>query len=97
MFRSLKRAFLLLSYRARWQWAGMVCLSVVEAVAESIGAAAIFSLIKIIDNPAGVFDIPVVSGMYAALSWREGETIILSFTFMVCLFYISKNLFLSMS
>ena len=94
MFRTIKEAFLLLDVRRRIQWAALVPLSLVEAVAEAIGAGAIFCLLKVLADPGKILDIPIISNLYVTLSGTDERTIIFSFAFLVAAFYVLKNVFL---
>jgi len=97
MVRRIQRMFSLLSQRLRMYWLSLVPVSVVEAILESIGAVAIFSLIKILDNPDSIYTIPVVSQLFETLDIKGNSSIVLSFTIMVTFFYILKNTFLLVS
>ena len=97
MLKGVERVFRMLPRRTRWQWASLIPISVFEALFESLGAAALFFLIKILNSPEEVFNIPVVGRIYSALSIEEEKSIILSFAVTVVLFYLIKNSFLLLS
>ncbi len=94
MYRTIKEAFLLLDLRRRFQWAALVPLSLVEAIAEAIGAGAIFCLLKILADPSKILDIPFISGLYVAVSGTDGKTTVFFFAFLVAAFYVFKNVYL---
>jgi len=94
VFKQIKSAFLLIPLPMRRYWAGLIPLSVTEAVAEGLGAAAVYSLLRVMIHPAEVFDIPVISRLYTALSLPDEKKIIFSFVLMVCIYYVLKNFFL---
>ncbi len=94
MFKQIKTAFLLLPPSMRRYWAGLIPLSAAEAAAEGLGAAAVYALLKVMMDPAAVYDIPVVSRLYTGLALADEKTVIFSFVLMVCLYYMLKNFFL---
>ena len=73
----------------------MIPLAVLAAAMEATGAAAVFGLIKILGDPTQASRLPVVSAIYNVLPWHDNKSIVLSFTFLVALFYISKNTLLA--
>ncbi|MBI3302784.1 MAG: ABC transporter ATP-binding protein [Deltaproteobacteria bacterium] len=91
MIATLRKCLLFLSPQIRWRWAGLIPLAVAAALLETLGAAAVFALMKIISDPSHVSRLPVVSAIYRVLPWREGRAVVLSFTVLVALFYILKN------
>jgi|WetSurMetagenome_2_1015567.scaffolds.fasta_scaffold13746_1 ATP-binding cassette, subfamily B, bacterial PglK len=93
MFRSIYNAFLLLDFRSRLRWLALAPFSVLDAVLEGIGAVAIFSLLRIIGNPEKVYEIPLLSTIYREISWPDQEGIVITFTFLVTLFYLLKSVY----
>ncbi len=92
MLRTFQQSWSFLSRRERRQWAGLVPLAVLAAGVETVGAAAVFGLIKIISNPDSAKDLPLASGLYAALPRHDRQTVIVAMTVCVALLYIFKNL-----
>jgi ATP-binding cassette subfamily C protein len=68
-----------------------VPLAVVLALLETVGALSVFTLIKIVSDPAQASQLPVVSTVVTLLPWRGEQAVVLSFTVMVALFYLMKN------
>ncbi|MBI4773021.1 MAG: ABC transporter ATP-binding protein [Deltaproteobacteria bacterium] len=97
MLKVVKRIFRMLPRRVRWHWASLIPFSFFEALFESMGAGALFFLIKILNSPDEVFHIPVVGRIYSAMSIERNRSIILSFAVMVVLFYLIKNGFVFLS
>jgi ABC-type multidrug transport system fused ATPase/permease subunit len=91
MLTTLRQCLSLLDAPARWRWAGLIPLAMVSAVLETIGAASVFTLIKIVDDPAQAHSFPGVSTLVALLPWTDDQAIILSCTALVALFYTAKN------
>ena len=94
MFSKIQKIFFLLSPRMRLCWLGLIPLSLAEACFESIGAAAVFALIKIMDSPASISSMPFVSRFYAAFNMHDRAAVVLSFTIMAAFFFVLKNIFL---
>jgi len=90
----IKKAYLLLDRRSRRQWFWLVPLAFLEGIVESVGAAGVFTLIRVIEQPLMILDLPVLGSAYRYLGWGSGKVIILSFTFLVAAYYIGKNVFL---
>ncbi|MEW6366839.1 MAG: ABC transporter ATP-binding protein [Acidobacteriota bacterium] len=94
MLASIRKLLSLLSPRMRLGWFGLIPLSLVEAVLESLGAAAVFALIRIMDSPSSAYSMPVVSMLYSALGIRDATGLILSFTLAAACLFVFKNFFL---
>jgi len=90
----IKKAYHLLDPRSRRQWLWLVPLAFLEGIVESVGAAGVFTLIRVIEQPFMILDLPVLGPAYRYLGWESGKIIILSFTFLVAAYYIGKNFFL---
>lgn len=63
MLTDLRRAFVLLDRRELWRWIALVPLAVVVAGFETVGAAAIFLLVRLLADPAHA-QLPVVGGLF---------------------------------
>jgi ATP-binding cassette, subfamily B, bacterial PglK len=95
MLATLRKCLTFLPLQARWRWAWLVPLAVTGALLEAIGAATVFALIKIISNPSQATSLPVISTIYTILPWHEERRVVFSFTILVALFYILKNILLA--
>lgn len=91
MITSLKQCLLLLEPPARWRWVGLVPFAIGSALLETIGAASVFALIKIVNDPTQARVLPGVSTIVALLPWTDEQAIILSCATFVALFYVAKN------
>ena len=94
MLATLRKCLTFLSPRERRQWAWLIPFAVTGALLESIGAATVFVLIKIINNPSEVISLPGFSRLSPLLPWHGEKQIVFSFTVLVALFYVSKNILL---
>ena len=72
---------------------GLVPLTMVAALFETCGAAAVFLLVKIVNDPAESASLPFVSSFADWLGLKEAQSIILAFTVALATFYLLKNLF----
>ena len=75
----------------RWQWAGLIPLAVLAAVAEAFGAAAIFGFLQVIADPSRVEMLPIVSSVYQRLLPLEDRLAIVVFGLLLMLFYLARN------
>ena len=57
----------------RWKWAVLAPISVLTGIIEAGAAAAVFALIKIINDPAQMTRIPIASRIAAALPHSSPE------------------------
>jgi len=93
VFAKIRKIFFLLTPRMRLCWAGLIPFSFAEACLESIGAAAIFALIKIMDSQQSISGIPIVSRLCAIFNMHDRTTVVLTFTVMAAVFFVLKNIF----
>lgn len=91
MFATLRKCLLLLPSAMRWRWAMLVPFTVLAAVLETLGAAAVFMLIKILSDPSQVDALPLPSKLAALLQGSAGSHIVPVFTLFIMFFYITKN------
>lgn len=97
MLDSLKKCFSLISRRERWQWFALLPLAVVAALLESLGAVAVFTLIKLVSEPSRIdelHDLPYLGGLHLPAS---DTSVVLLFTVAVGFFYVFKSLVLTAS
>ncbi|HEV8715169.1 MAG TPA: ABC transporter ATP-binding protein [Candidatus Binatia bacterium] len=95
MLATLGKCLAFLPVPARWRWASLIPLAVTGALLEAVGVVAVFTLIKIINDPSQVTSVPVISHIYTMFPWHEERQIVFSFTILVGLFYIVKNCLLA--
>jgi len=93
MLARIGKIFILLSPRLRLCWAGLIPLSLAEAALETIGAAAVFSLIKIMDSPQSMTGMPYVAKLCTVFSLQDPTAVVLPFTIAAALFFVLKNVF----
>lgn len=91
MLITLKRCLLLLDARARRRWVGLVPFVMVSALLETVGAASVFALVKIVSDPAHARQLPGLSAFLISLPWQDEQSILVSCTLAVALFYVFKN------
>ena len=72
----------------------VIPLLLLTAAVESVGAAAVYALVKIITDPARVGQIPVVATVATWLPWQDRAAVVSSFAALAALFYVAKNAFL---
>ena len=95
MVAKIRKICTLLSPRLRLCWLGLIPLSVAAAVLETIGAAAVFALIKIMDSPQSISGMPAAAKLAAAFNLHDRATIAVSFTILAAFFFVLKNVGLS--
>ena len=95
MWTDIRNSLALLPPGARWRWALLVPVTLLAATVEAFGAAAVFGLIRIIGEPAQAATLPVASWVTARLPWRDPRAIVFTFTVLVMVFYIARNVVLS--
>ncbi|HEV8616953.1 MAG TPA: ABC transporter ATP-binding protein [Methylomirabilota bacterium] len=95
MWTDIRNCLALLPPGARWRWGLLVPVTLLAAAVEAFGAAAVFGLIKIIGDPAQATSLPIASWITARLPWRDPGAIVFTFTVLVMVFYIARNVLLS--
>jgi ATP-binding cassette subfamily C protein len=91
MLNTLRQCLSLLDASTRRRWIGLAPLAATSALLETVGAAAIFALIKIVSDPAQAAQFPGVSTLVTLLPWQDNQSIVLSFTLLMAMFYLVKN------
>jgi ATP-binding cassette subfamily C protein len=86
------RRIVALSTEGRWRWMALVPLALASAAAEATSAAALFGLIKIVEEPARAGSLPVARTLYAWLPSHDDRAVVLTFTVLLVVFYLVKNL-----
>lgn len=74
----------------RWRWAAMLPLALVAAALETVGAAAVFLLIKVISDPAGIRHLPFAPWVPARMA-DGGREAVLWISLGIAVFYLFKN------
>ncbi len=95
MIETVRRCLALLPAADRRRWALVPVLAMLSGVAEAGAAAAVFALIRIIDDPGEALRMPVTAWLAAHLPAREPAAVVLQFTALVALYQIAKNLLLA--
>jgi ATP-binding cassette, subfamily B, bacterial PglK len=90
----LKQCVAMVPREMRWQWAAVLPLILLTAATESVGAAAVYALVKIVADPSRVAEIPVVATIAARLPWHDPVSVVTVFAALAALFYVLKNAFL---
>ncbi|MFI5178752.1 MAG: ABC transporter ATP-binding protein [Vicinamibacterales bacterium] len=89
MIADLRRALVLLDRVDRWRWAALVPLAALVAALETVGAAAVFVLVRLLADPTQSARLP------AALGWlpRGGDSRASTLVFVaaVVAFYLVRN------
>src|SRR5438876_598620 len=91
MLAVLKKCLMLLTPRERWQWLGLIPLTIAGAVMEALGAAMVLWSLKMISVPSQFAELPIGRVLYQVLPWRDGQEGLLYFTGLMALFYLLKN------
>src|SRR5262244_4214635 len=91
MLTALKQCLVMLTPRERWQWAGLIPLTITVAVMEALAAVLVLGFIKLIGAPSQFAALPMVRAIYQVLPWRNGQESLLFFTVLIALFYVLKN------
>src|SRR4051794_20264682 len=91
MIAYVKKCLAFLPPRLRWRWAALLPLALVAAALETVGAAAVFFLIKVVSDPAAVADLPLASALSPWIDWSGGHTTVAWLSLAVAIFYLFKN------
>ena len=76
----LRQFFGHLSRRRKLQLLGLVCLMLLGAVAELVTIGAVVPFISLLARPEMAAELPVLQHAFAALGWRDPDTLILPMT-----------------
>jgi ABC-type multidrug transport system fused ATPase/permease subunit len=88
----LKSVRMLPESRRRW-WLALPVLASVTGGAEAVAAAAVFGLVKILQDPTSVSTIPIASRVLPLLPSQTPRGLVVEFTALVALFHVAKNVF----
>jgi ATP-binding cassette, subfamily B, bacterial PglK len=90
MITRVRKCIMFLPRQLRWRWAAMLPLALVAAALETVGAAAVFLLIKVISDPAGIRQLPFAAWIPAHMA-HGGRDAVLWMSLGVAVFYLLKN------
>src|SRR5262245_43158353 len=91
MLAALKKCLMFLTPRERWQWGGLIPLTIAVAVMEALSAAMVLWFIKIISDPSQSAELPMGWVIPRIFAWPDGQASVLCFTVLMVLFYLLKN------
>src|ERR1051326_3375618 len=94
MIAHVRKCLAFLPARLRWRWAAQLPLALIAAGLETIGAAAVFFLIKVVSDPSRIAELPLPSPVAARLA-SIGALALPWLTVAVALFYVGKNALLA--
>src|SRR5690349_13634841 len=95
MIAHVRKCLAFLPARLRWRWAAQLPLAIVAAGLETVGAAAVFFLIKVVSDPSRIAELPLPSPIPARLASIGGAPALPWLTLAVAFFYIGKNALLA--
>jgi ATP-binding cassette subfamily C protein len=95
MIAHVRKCFAFLPARLRWRWAAQLPLALVAAGLETVGAAAVFFLIKVVSDPSRIAELPLPAPVAARLASIGGTVALPWLTLAVAFFYIGKNALLA--
>jgi ATP-binding cassette subfamily C protein len=90
MLARVKKCILFLPPRLRWHWAALIPLALAAAALETVGAAAVFLLIKVVSDPARIGALPFAWLIPTQVADR-GSDAVLWLSIAVAVFYLIKN------
>jgi ATP-binding cassette subfamily C protein len=88
----LRKALRMLPPATRPRWLLLLPLMLASAVAEAAGAAGVFYLVQIVNEPGRALSLPVFSTVAHRLGLAEPRSILTGFTLALTAFYVCKNL-----
>jgi len=89
---TLRKCIAMVPATMHWRWALLAPVSVMTGIVEAGAAAAVFCLLKIINDPAQMTRMPVTSLIVSALPRSSAQQRVLIFTGLIALYYLLKNL-----
>jgi ATP-binding cassette, subfamily B, bacterial PglK len=90
MIANVRKCIAFLPPQLRWRWVALLPLALIAAALETIGAAAVFVLIKVISDPTRIGDLPFASLIPAPMA-SGGREAVLWLSLAVAVFYVFKN------
>lgn len=88
---SVKRCLGFLDPAEHRRWAILIPLSLVTAAFEAMGAALIFGLIRVIDDPSQIHEQATLARIHDLFGFENDQRFVVFFAAAVALFYITKN------
>ena len=95
LFGGARQAFTLLPAATRWRWVGLLPLGVATAVAEAVGALAVFALLLVITDPAEAAKLPVGGVLRWWTPGHDVRATILAYALGLVLVHVARNLVLT--
>ena len=92
MISIIRKALRMVPPEARARWLVLIPLMVASAISEAVGAAGVFYLVRIVNEPERALSLPVFSTVATRLGWTDQRSILIAFTLALALFYVFKNL-----
>ncbi len=92
IFPTLRKCIAMMPIAMRWKWSLLAPVSVLTGIIEAGAAAAVFALLKVLNDPAEMTRIPIASRIVAALPHSSPEERMLAFTGLIAIYYLFKNL-----
>ena len=89
---TLRKCIAMMPAAMRWKWALLAPVSVFTGIIEAGAAAAVFALIKIINDPAQMTRMPIAARIAAALPHSSPQRRVLAFIGLIAVYYLFKNL-----
>ncbi len=78
----------------RWQFAGLVVLSVIAGIVEMLGVALVFPLIMVVVSPSTIDRFPPLAWMADWLGVGRGRGLLVLLTVLIGIVMLSKNLYM---
>jgi ATP-binding cassette subfamily C protein len=94
MVEVLRKAFAMLPRSTRLRWLLLLPLMLASAAAEAVGAAGVFFLVRIVNDPARALQLPVFPSVISRLGWTDERSIVIAFTLVLVAFYVAKSFLL---
>ncbi|HEY1267898.1 MAG TPA: ABC transporter ATP-binding protein [Candidatus Binatia bacterium] len=96
MIEHVRKCLAFLPARLRWRWVAQLPLALIAAALETVGAAAVFFLIKVVSDPARVVELPLPAAVSQRLAAIGGAPALPWLTLGVAVFYVGKNALLAL-
>lgn len=94
MIATLRKCLLMVPPRMRRWWLLVPIMALIGGAMEGGVAGSVFALVKILNDPTAISEIPVVSRIAPHLPWQSPSALVLQFTVLVGAYYVLKNLIL---
>jgi ATP-binding cassette, subfamily B, bacterial PglK len=94
MLADVRRCFALLTPRERWRWGLLVPVAVATAAMEALAAAAVFTLVRVVQDPSAAASVPLPELLRARLAAHEPRALVTSIIVLLIGLYIARGAFL---